>query len=199
MKKILLLSACLLFAFAQANATQFFVGVKGGIGDNDDNVKNAFSGSYKYSDDKSILGAEAGFDFDTKKDTTTVGIKVGFNSYGKVDSTDKSVDKDILLKNAVAVPLTIYIKYAPEPTGFHFWLGGGMTWSSVKFQDDVHSLSDTKDQIYPHVAAGAEWRPTTYLGVGLDLKYNINAKIETNDIYRDFTGPEAMLAVRLYI
>ncbi|MGB2579062.1 hypothetical protein AAIR98_000981 [Elusimicrobium simillimum] len=186
------------FMLAGAAHADIFLGVKGGVGEQEDNLKDIVSNNYSYSDSKSIIGAEAGIE--THGDSKhRFGLKAGLNSYGKIDSEDKSIDKDLVLKNTLSVPLTVYYKYAPKDTGVHLWIGAGATWASLKFQDDIKDVNDTESQIFPHAAAGIEWRIIELIGIGIDLTYNFDAKVKSHGMYRDFTGLEGMAAVRLYL
>ncbi|ACC98441.1 hypothetical protein Emin_0886 [Elusimicrobium minutum Pei191] len=198
MKKLILFAVAVIMFSANIMAADVFVGVKGGVGASDDNLKDiANSNFYKYEDNNGILGAELGFDFNSGA-SDRLGVKLGFNSYGKTSYEDKTLNSDLLLKNTIAVPLTAYYKYASNETGLHFWIGGGITWASLKFQDDRINYGKTKDQIFPHAAGGVEWRAAKFIGIGLDLNYNFDAKIKSSGMYRDFTGLEGFLAFRLY-
>ncbi|ACC98543.1 hypothetical protein Emin_0990 [Elusimicrobium minutum Pei191] len=196
MKKTAIAVFALILMSLSANA-EVFVGVKGGIGASDDNVRDLMNGDYSYSDRDGIIGAEIGYDFNSGH-SSRIGVKVGLNSFGKIDSEDKTVHEDLLLKNTITVPLTVYYKYAPNETGVHFWIGGGATWASLKFQNDIDNLSGTETEIFPHAAAGVEWRIVKLIGVGLDVGYNFDAKISNNGMYRDFTGLEGFAGVKIY-
>ncbi|WP_428897903.1 Outer membrane protein beta-barrel domain-containing protein [Parelusimicrobium proximum] len=204
MKKLLTMMFAVLLLQSAASAG-IFAGVRGGIGESDNNLDVLFNNNtnYKTSDEKWILGVEAGVEFpgdpfgfsDTKQHF--IGFKAAYNTYGKVDGTDYVSNEDF--KNeAYTIPLTLYYKYAPEETGVHFWLGGGITYGNLKWSgDDIDDLKDSK--YFGHAAAGIEWRIIPLIGVGLDLNYNFDAKIKKDGAYRDFSGLQGFAAVRVYL
>lgn len=198
MKKLMAVLFAVTVFSVTASAANLMIGIKGGVAASDDNVRDMFDGNYSYHDRNGFMGAELGVDLNSES-TGRFGIKAGFNTYGKIDTDDWTVNRKVLLKNTITVPVTVYYKWAPNPTGIHLWIGGGATWATLKFQDDKNNLSDTEDQIFPHVAAGIEWRIAEPVAIGLDLNYNFDAKVRSHNMYRDFTGVEGALAVRVYL
>ena len=59
------------------------------------------------------------------------------------------------------------------------------------------TLSKTK--IFPHITAGAEYRFNEVFALGLDVKYNIAAKVKKDDlVLSDRSGIGAALTGRFY-
>ena len=108
-----------------------------------------------------------------------------------------------LTNNIYEIPLTAYFKYAPKDIKFNFWGGAGVTVGHVKWEDEslVSSNSETKSNtlVYPHIAAGIEWRPNKIFGLGLDAAYKFGGNYKLLGVLkRDVSGFEGFLAARFY-
>ncbi len=203
MKKFLL-SVCFIFIFSGFAFSEVFLGLKYGIGETDTNVKKlgGGAGSYEYDNKKSVYAAELGFEVPVSPQTSAAGLKFAYNMFGEVKTKDyKSADD---FKNQTyALPMTVYFKFKTSDVGLHFWGGAGITFASMKSEGNLGGFlkTKTKNIIFPHLSAGIEWRFTKFIGLGIDLGYNFNAKIETSDLfrqYKDLTGFQGLLSARLY-
>ena len=83
------------------------------------------------------------------------------------------------------------------------WAGAGATMAKIKweYKDYGTGDSDTLNNtlVYPHIKAGAEWRPNKTFGLGLDLGYNFGGQFKAAGAFkRDISGFEGFLAARFY-
>lgn len=200
-----LLSLCLISMFSGFAFAEAFLGVKYGIGETETNIRTAGNtGSYDYDNKKSIYAVELGFEAPVGAEQISAGLKFAYNMFGEVKAEDYTQANDF--KNTTyAVPMTIYCKFKTSDIGLHFWGGAGITFASMKSEGNLGGLlqEETKNIFFPHISAGIEFRFSEFMGIGIDLGYNFNAKIEeANTIfrqYKDLTGFQGLLAARFYL
>lgn len=204
MKKLLLTALSVIFAIPAF--AQLGLGVKAGIGGN--HPQSMYDFHYTYGGSVSTHdyfgGLEAfyekplNFDFlgDPREyDEHKIGIKIGFEKYGKNTYTagsNKATEKTI------ALPVTAYYKYAPETTRFDFIAGAGISF----FRSDV-SIDDENDYKWKgvlHLLTGIEYNLSQHFALGFDLKYiTPSARIKKyNLVYSDRSGFNEAITARYY-
>ena len=207
MKKIYLALLAML-ALSVAASAEVGIGIKGGLFQQSDNLKDSFAfGTTKIDNDKYFGGVELLFqDYFTQD--SMLGFKLGAEARAQLKMTDKTLNADIK-NNFYSFPITLYYKYAPPCAFVNIWVGGGVTAALSKWTFDAYNPPASSDSasnliVYPHLNAGIEFRPTENLGFGFDLGYNFAAKTSEDfgevplAYQRDLSGLEGNIAVRLY-
>jgi len=203
MKK-LILAVCAVFALSTLSFAQFGLGVKLGAGQNDPkDMKadfNAFGGTF--TENPGIVALEMLYEFTMgyPDSANKIGIKVGLDFYGQ-NKLENALFKDT--ETTYAIPLTAYYKHDRGPGTVAFYGGGGVTFINTKIEGSGPfyggAFDETEGKIFPHVSCGFEYRFTKLFAMGLDFKYNINAKVEKDGfIYSDRSGISGALAARFY-
>jgi opacity protein-like surface antigen len=98
----------------------------------------------------------------------------------------------------VVLPLSFYLKRDfDRPWSFLAGVGGDYIRSRIKFDASDSSGGASghfdQDKLVPHILAGAEYRLTRQISLGLNLKYLFSAVLE--DFRGDFTGEERQMAM----
>ncbi|WP_428898318.1 Opacity protein [Parelusimicrobium proximum] len=204
-KTVVMLSAFLLMATAAF--AEIGIGVKYGTGSDDNNFEDEFvvGNNYSSSEDSGVIGAEFLYQqrgmFNMSQDHM-LGIKAGYEYNGEVRYMDYTPPAGILSVKVEKIPVTLFYRYAPESSKFNVWAGAGLTVAMARWEYWVLSDKDeeVKVKVFPHIKAGAEWRPVKFFGLGLDAGYNIGAKFKVpdGDVNRDISGFECMAAARFY-
>ena len=198
MKKILLLS--LLVFLSMPLFAEYGVGVKLGVGENDPKSMNeAFD---YYGGDKTENGGIFSLEFlyefplHTGDEVNKVGVKAGLDFYGENELKNNYLGIKAT-ENTWALPITGYYKYDGGLKNFSFYGGAGVTFIKTEVEVGVEDWS--KSKLFPHIAGGAEYRFTKLFALGLDLKYNIGAKLEKEGgTLSDRSGFSGALAGRFY-
>jgi hypothetical protein len=185
------------FAFAGLARAELGIGIKAGAVSAKGNAKDIYEAAF--SNPESVeLQVLLGFEGFYERAGGGLGIRVSAELAGADHYEGYSGGK--LYRDTVytyKAPLTLYYKYGPQDSKFHFWAGGGATYMHVNYDDSDLSAS----KVFPHVKGGIECRFTKHFGLGLDAGYNFSAKAETkgiNGIYKDLTGIEGAVAMRFY-
>ena len=80
--------------------------------------------------------------------------------------------------------------------------GAGVTIMHSEVEIEMTGYSDekySKTKMFPHVMIGAEYRFCQLFALGLDVRYNIGAKIKKEgDVLSDRSGLGGALAARFY-
>ena len=207
MKKLYIIMFAVL-SLAGFAAAEVGIGLKAGGGEDDNNLKEAFivnPNNYSSDENSGVAGVEVLwqqgglFNLDAQH---VIGAKAGFDIHGEAKFKDFTTDQQIKT-NIFKIPVTAYYKYAPQEMPFNFWAGAGATMAKIKWEyndygtGDSASLSNTL--VYPHIKAGAEWRPNKLFGLGLDVGYNFGGEFKAAGAFkRDISGFEGFLAARFY-
>lgn len=194
MKKILF---ALLFALCFTPAYSYWgVGFKYGqapvsasyIGYNTDSVSGNkdFGGIeliYTYEAEIDAISLSLGFDI---YDTVTVNRYTSTSLYYYSYWHDQN---DII--NTSAVPFKISYQYKLLPSLF-VGAGTGLTL--------INKGGHCKRKIFPHIDLGAEWRPFSRIGLGVDFAYNMGSSVENQlgNAKRDIDGISTSFSARVY-
>ncbi len=200
MKKKLTIALLAVFlsplAFAQGN---WGVGVKLGAGESDpktlqqvfDNVGGKLTKGY------GLFGLEALYEMNVENQHK-VGVKLGLDFYGNNEYENNFISK--ITEETYAIPLTVYYKWDNGVKNWSFFAGAGATYMKAEMDNDTDSYNESK--IFPHITGGAEYRFTELFALGIDVKYNFNAKLEKHiesiDYKTDRSGISGALAARFY-
>ena len=203
MKKLLLA----VLAVAVLSVSSFAGGgiaVKLGGGENDPkDMKNAhdYYGG-KLTESPAFASVEGlyewnlgGEELDRIGSANKLGLRLGLDVYGQNKYERLATE---VTENTIAVPLSLYYKRDGGIRSFGFYLGGGVT--ALYTLLDISTADDQDNtKIFPHVMGGLEYRFTRVFALGLDLKYNFNAKNKKDDlILSDRSGLQGALAARFY-
>ena len=205
MKK-LMLAVFAVFALSAASfAGGWGVGVKLGVGQNDPKGMKenweflggtltksgayfALEGLYEWD-----LGGET---LDEVGSANKLGLRFGLEGYGenKLEVPGLGSEEE----STGALPISVYYKRDGGIKAPSFYVGGGMTYISTTISATGVSDED-KDKLFPHIMGGVEYRFTKLFALGLDLKYNIGAKVKKNGfVMSDRSGLQGALAARFY-
>lgn len=198
MKKILLLS--LLVFLSMPLFAEYGVGVKLGVGENDPKSMNeAFD---YYGGDKTegdgIFSLEFLYEFPLRPgdEVNKLGVKAGLDFYGENELKNNYLGIKAT-ENTWALPITGYYKYDGGLKNFSFY--GGLGFTFIRTEVELGSEDFSKSKLFAHIAGGAEYRFTQLFALGLDLKYNIGAKLEKEGgTLSDRSGFSGALAGRFY-
>ncbi|MDR0734858.1 MAG: outer membrane beta-barrel protein [Elusimicrobiota bacterium] len=196
MKK-LFVAVIAVFAFAGLARAEFGIGIKAGAVSAKGNTKDIYEANLNDTDTIEIP-ALLGFEGFFERAGGGLGVRVSAELAGS--DRYEGYRGGRLYKDTVytyKVPLTVYYKYGPLDSKFHFWAGGGATYMLVNYDDS--NLSANK--VFPHVKGGVECRFSRLFGLGLDVGYNFSAKTKATGaakVYKDLTGIEGAVAARFY-
>ncbi|MDR1124435.1 MAG: outer membrane beta-barrel protein, partial [Elusimicrobiota bacterium] len=162
MKK-LFIAAAAVFAFAGLAQAEFGIGIKAGAVSAKGNMKDIYE-AYTSNTEKLEVPVLLGFEGFFEKAGGGLGLRIsaelaGADHYEGYDSGIRYRDTVYTYK----APLTLYYKYGPRDSIFHFWAGGGATYMLVNYDDSDMSAS----KVFPHVKGGIEFRFTKLFGLGL--------------------------------
>lgn len=203
MKKLLLA----VFAVAVLSVSSFAggwgLGVKLGAGQNDPKDMKEDFDIYGGTLTKSpgVFAIEGQYEWDlqgeqldTVGSVNKLGLRFGFDFYGqnKLERTGFTAKE-----NTVSLPVTVYYRHDGGIKNASWYAGAGFTSISTELEVPGDSIKESK--LFPHVMAGAEYRFTKLFALGLDLKYNFNAKLTKNGVViSDRSGLQGVLAARFY-
>ncbi len=201
MKK-LLVAVFAVFALSAASfAGGWGLGVKLGAGQNDPKTLKDAHTSGTLTEAPGVFALEGLYEWDLqgKKfkqvgSENKIGLRFGFDFYGenKLEQGGATAKED-----TTSLPITVYYKHDSGIKKVSWYAGAGLTFIQTKFEIPGDTIKE--DKIFPHIMAGAEYRFTKLFALGLDLKYNFNAKITKRDaVLSDRTGLQGALAARFY-
>ena len=192
MKKLIVMTSCLLCMTPALLAATGGIGLRLGYGQNDPWLQDE-----KLSTHGEVGGVELLEEWELANEASRVGVKLGFDIYGKNKYSQPGLEA---VDNTFALPLSIYYKKTNET--WSWFAGIGATW--IKTKAEVRATgyvpaSFSNSKIFPHLTTGAEYRFNESFAIGFDLKYNVNAKITIEDLYvSDRSGFGAAITVRYY-
>ena len=208
MKKMLLVGL-VVSAFSIASfAGEWGLGAKIGVGQNDPKGMKLDYDSYggTFNKKPEIFSVEGLYEWDLggkSIDETgsehQMGFRLGYDIYGKNKLESVVVTEK---EETTSIPLTIYYKNNNGINHVSFYIGGGMTYmrTEMKVSSWLVNVENLREEKwFPHIMAGAEYRFTKLFALGIDVKYNISAKIKRNGaIISDRSGLQGLLAARFY-
>ncbi len=202
MKK-LLLAVLSIYALSMVSyAVDFGIGIKGGIGENNPKEMKQYAGFTKNS---SIFSLEGLFETETNgSDWETlgvnkIGIKIGYDSYGKNKIKQSTFTAS---EDTFSIPITFFVKQDQGVKEFSSYFGIGMSYLKTKIKESSSfsgnwSYSDHK--WFFHIIGGCEYKMTEFLSLGIELKYNIDARLKESDFtVSDRSGLQGAGVVRFY-
>lgn len=205
MKKLLIAVLAVLCVAPAAMAKDWGAAVKLGAGENDPKtLKNEYdSMPFSKELDKSAgyLSFEVLHEWALNEEANKLGLKIGWETYGINKVDNKTVGGNIE-EHSDAFPFTVYYRRDNGVGKFSWFAGAGVTIMHSKLESEgaywgKHNTS--KNRVFPHIAAGAEYRFTEVFALGLDARYNISAKVKKNGMtLSDRSGFGAALAARFY-
>jgi hypothetical protein len=205
MKRLVLLAAILSVVSAPCLA-EFGLGVKLGAGQNDPKVlQENFDTMTGYN--RTLTKSPAFFALEFLYETNLsdnvankLGVKAGVDFYGqnKLEVSGLGTQEE----TTYAFPITVYYKHDGGIKKVSFYGGIGATFINTKFEEKAYGyydVSESKSKAFPHISGGLEYRFSKLFALGLDLKYNISAKVEKDGfILSDRSGLNGALAARFY-
>lgn len=208
MKKCLLMVLGVLMLAPAAFADNWGLGLKLGVGENDPKgMEDMFDINEEYNRDldteDSFLGVEAMYEWDLASEKDKIGVRLGVDFYGEneyeqMDPQDW-LDHDNYKETTYAIPLTVYYKRDNGVNKLSYYGGLGLTFISTEIEEDVEDVSWDENKIFPHIVIGAEYRFTKVFALGLEAKYNINAKVKKDgEVLSDRSGFSGALTGRFY-
>jgi len=204
MKKIVVLLFAVLFVAPAAFAEGWGVGVKLGGGDNNpSDLKAAYGsmgGSKELDTNGAYFGLEAFHEWALADETSKIGAKVGLDFFGENEAETKSGFHEELTETTYSFPFTVYYK-CDNGVGAFSWFGGaGATIIRSELEYKGFGENKTsKNKVFPHIVVGGEYRFTQVFALGLEARYNFDAKVKKDGvILSDRTGFGAALTGRFY-
>ena len=203
MKK-LLVAVLAVFALSSASlAGGWGVDVKLGLGQNDPkDMKDGNVPGTTLTESPAIFGIEGLYEWDLSGETldevgsvNKLGLRFGLEGYGenKLEYPGGSVEE-----STGALPISVYYKRDGGIEAPSYYVGGGLTYITTTISQTGFSDED-KDKLFPHIMGGVEYRFSKLFALGLDLKYNIGAKVKKNGmVMSDRSGLQGALAARFY-
>lgn len=201
MKK-LLVAVFAVFALSAASfAGGWGLGIKLGAGQNDPKTLKDAHTYGTLTEAPGVFALEGLYEWDLqgKKfkqvgSENKIGLRFGFDFYGenKLEKGGATAKED-----TTSLPITVYYKHDSGIKKVSWYAGAGLTFIQTKFEIPGDTIKE--DKTFPHIMAGAEYRFSKLFALGLDLKYNFNAKITKRDaVLSDRTGLQGVLAARFY-
>ena len=185
---------------------QFGLGVRLGVAQNNpkdmkDAYDEAFDWGYSQKEltrNNGVFGVEVFHEWELEQPTDMLGVRWSYEGYGKNKlSLDWGDEK--LEETSYAFPLTVYYKKNNGIKHWSFLAGAGVTLICSELQNKVAGYDESKTKVFPHITVGAEYRFTEVFALGLDVKYNIAAKVKKDgDVLSDRSGIGAALTGRFY-
>ncbi len=202
MRKLFIIMFCV-FSLASFAAAEVGIGLKVGMGQDDDNLKATFlsdPNNYSSDESKGIGGVELIWQQQVEQESI-LGVKLGLDIYDKLKYSDLAANDEMNV-DGYKIPVTVFYKYAPSEMPLNFWVGPGVTLACSDWEYNYHptafSAEKNKRQIFPHIKAGVEFRPYKNFGLGLDVGYNYAKEFKAWSYKRDIGGFEGALAARFY-
>ncbi|MBO4675303.1 MAG: outer membrane beta-barrel protein [Elusimicrobiaceae bacterium] len=192
MKKLITAVLAVLLV-SPAFANNWGLGLRGGFGEDDPKSlkeEHDMYGGELTQAGYAFMGIEGLYEFDLNDTANKLGVKVGLDIFGEneLDSTTETT---------VAVPLTVYYKRDGGVKGWSYYVGGGMTY--IETDIEAPGFKDSKDKFFPHAVIGAEYRFCRLFALGLEGKYNFNAKLEKGTaVYSDHSGLSGAIVAKFY-
>ena len=201
MKKLVIAVVGLLCFAPAAFADNWGVGLRLGAAENDpkdmQDAYNSIVANKEMDKGYGVFGLEALYEWDLSDETNKIGAKLGFDVYGSNELKTTGYKAE---ETTYALPLTVYFKRDNGVQNWSWFAGAGVTFLRSELEESG-LINDTtsKSKVFPHVTAGAEYRFCRLFALGLDVKYNIGAKVKKDGvILSDRSGFGAALTGRFY-
>ena len=209
MKKLVLAALAVLLVAPAAMAEGWGIGVKLGAGQNDPKgMKDLYDHAFDLGATSKELDKNAGYfslevlhEWALNDEANKLGVKVGWDMYGENELKLKAPGVSAKLEETTySFPLTVYYKRDNGLKKISWFAGAGFTILHTKLEASGSAKDDdSKTKVFPHIAAGAEYRFTKVFALGLDARYNIAAKVKKDgDVLSDRSGFGAALTGRFY-
>ncbi len=196
MKKLVIAVLAVFFIAPAAMANNWGLGVKLGAGENDPKELKQMHHDMggELDKDYGYLGLEAFHEWDLNDEANKLGLKVGWDFYG--NNAAKSGPYK-LEETTYSFPVSVYYKRDNGIKNISWFAGAGATIIHSKVEMGENSLR--KNKVFPHVVLGAEYRFTRVFALGLEGRYNFNAKTKKDGgVLSDRTGFGAAVTGRFY-
>lgn len=210
MKKVFLILFSMFTVSAISFANDGGVIIKYGNGDDNSTLMDQSLTSNRSED---IYSFESFYEWNLQEKTSEgnyslnkLGIKLGLDFYGKNKMELEYRDPEgipmgyttVVKEKTMAVPFTVYYKYDNGVKKFSYHVGGG--FSFIKTVISITGMNDVKRQKwFPHIVVGGEYRLTQSFSLGVDFKYNFNAKLKRNNItLSNRSGLQGALFAKFY-
>ena len=204
MKKLIVAVIGVLFFAPSVSADNWGLGVKLGAGENDPKTIKEVYGvavtSKEKDEDPTFGGVEAFYEWNLNDENNKLGVKVGIEGYGENSVELKTPVYLEITETTMAIPVTLYYKRDNGIKNWSFYGGAGATWLYSELEGKgLVNAKEHKSKVFPHIAAGAEYRFTHLFALGVDARYNFSAKTtKDGDILTDRTGFGAAITGRFY-
>lgn len=206
MKKVALAMLAVLLIAPAAMAEGWGVGVKLGAGQNDPkDLKKAYDeetwADRELDKNPGYFSIEVLHEWALNDEANKIGFKAGWDMYGENELKLKAMGlTEKITEETYAFPFTLYYKRDNGVQKFSWFAGAGVTIMHTKVEaSGPESDDDSKTKVFPHIAAGVEYRFTQVFALGLDARYNIAAKVKKDgDVYSNRSGFGAALTGRFY-
>ena len=192
-----------------ARPGQFALGFRVGAAQNDPETMqeiydNAFDLGYSEKEltkGYGVFGIEALYEWELAQENAKLGVKAGFEAYSQSKLSLDWGDVKIT-ETTYAFPFTFYYKNDNGIKKWSWFAGAGLTVISSKGELKMAGSpteTESKTKVFPHITAGAEYRFSRVFALGVDVKYNIAAKVKKNeDVLSDRSGIGAAVTGRFY-
>ena len=212
MKKKVLTLISLLFLAPFVLANNWGIGIKAGITQNNPKgMQDAYDEAYDYGYDsakltknRAVFGVEALYE---RGSTDKIGVKLGAEMYGqnKLELSNLYGDSFTAKEDTYMFPLTAYYKKDNGIGRLSWFAGAGFTLINTKMKEkekdyyDDYKQTYSTSKLFPHLTAGAEYRFTQVFALGIEAKWNINAKVKKYGwVISDHSGLGAAVTGRFY-
>ena len=207
MKKCLLMVLGVLMLAPAAFADNWGLGLKLGVGENDpkgmeDIYDEATMLDRELDKNGGFFGLEAMYEWNLASEMDKIGVRLGVDFYGENELELKSsylFSAADVKETTYAIPLTVYYKRDNGVNKLSYYGGVGLTFISSELEEDITDESVDDNKVFPHLVAGVEYRFTEVFALGLEAKYNINAKLKKDgEVLSDRSGFSGALTGRFY-
>ena len=205
MKKIILAVVGLLCFAPAVFADNWGAGLRLGVAENDPkDMKDAYdsyAGNKELDKGYGVFGLEGLYEWDLNDEVNKLGVKLGIDIYGE-NKLDLEHGMAKATETTYAFPLTVYYKQDYGVQNWSWFAGAGFTFLRTEAEENLAGIgkdTTSKNKVFPHLTAGVEYRFSRLFALGLDLKYNIAAKVKKDGgVLSDRSGFGAALTGRFY-
>lgn len=148
-----------------------------------------------------VFGIEGIYEWDYNNNGDMFGLKLGLEGYGE-NKLSLDWGDETFTENTYAIPLTVYYKKNNGIKNWSWIAGLGITYihSTVEYKGRGYPTEKWSEyNVFPHITAGVEYRFSKLFALGVDLKYNIAAKVKIHEaILSNRSGIGAAITGRFY-
>lgn len=207
MKKLVVTMIGLLCFAPAALADNWGAGLRLGAAQNDPKtLKEYFDAGPAFSSkelDKGygVFGLEGLYEWNLNDEVNKIGVKLGLDVYGE---NKLNIDHGVLkvTETTYAFPITVYYKQDYGVQNWSWFAGAGVTILRTEIEAEAAGVGKedhSKSKVFPHLTIGAEYRFCRLFALGLDVKYNIAAKVKKDgEVWSDRSGFGAAITGRFY-